>query len=37
VKNGFVVMATAGPGERFVLMLADFAAAINARPPAQEE
>lgn len=37
VKNGFAAMEAAGQGERFVPMLADFVAAINALPPAQEE
>lgn len=37
VKNGFAAMEAAGQGERFVPMLADFVAAINALAPAQEK
>jgi 3-hydroxyisobutyrate dehydrogenase-like beta-hydroxyacid dehydrogenase len=37
VKNSFAAMEAAGQGERFVPMLADFVAAINALPPASEE
>ena len=35
VKNLFAAMEAAGQGERFVPMLADFVAGINALPPAQ--
>ena len=35
VKNLFAAMDAAGQGERFVPMLADFVAGINALPPAQ--
>lgn len=34
VKNQFAAMEAAGQGERFVPMLADFVAGINALPPA---
>jgi len=34
VKNSFAAMEAAGLGERFVPMLADFIAALNALPPA---
>jgi 3-hydroxyisobutyrate dehydrogenase-like beta-hydroxyacid dehydrogenase len=34
VKNLFAAMEAAGQGERFVPMLADFVAGINALPPA---
>ena len=37
VKNGFAAMEAAGQGERFVPMLADFIASINALPPSSEE
>jgi 3-hydroxyisobutyrate dehydrogenase-like beta-hydroxyacid dehydrogenase len=37
VKNSFAAMEAAGQGERFVPMLADFVAAINALPAAQDE
>jgi 3-hydroxyisobutyrate dehydrogenase-like beta-hydroxyacid dehydrogenase len=37
VKNTFAAMDAAGQGERFVPMLADFVAAINALPPAWTE
>ncbi|MBX3605162.1 MAG: NAD(P)-dependent oxidoreductase [Piscinibacter sp.] len=36
VKNSFAAMEAAGQGERFVPMLADFIAALNALPPAAE-
>ena len=35
VKNLFAAMEAAGQGDRFVPMLADFVAGINALPPAQ--
>jgi hypothetical protein len=34
VKNSFAAMEAAGQGERYVPMLADFIAGINALPPA---
>lgn len=37
VKNSFAAMDAAGQGERFVPMLADFVAGLNALPPAQDE
>jgi 3-hydroxyisobutyrate dehydrogenase-like beta-hydroxyacid dehydrogenase len=37
VKNSFAAMEAAGQGERFVPMLADFIAALNAVPPAAAE
>lgn len=37
VKNSFAAMEAAGQGERFVPMLADFVAAVNALPPAVDE
>lgn len=37
VKNSFAAMEAAGQGERFVPMLADFVAALNALPPARAE
>ena len=37
VKNSFAAMDAAGQGERFVPMLADFVASLNALPPAQDE
>ena len=37
VKNGFAAMEAAGQGERFLPMLADFVASINALPPSSEE
>ena len=37
VKNSFAAMEAAGQGERYVPMLADFVAAINAVPPASAE
>jgi 3-hydroxyisobutyrate dehydrogenase-like beta-hydroxyacid dehydrogenase len=37
VKNSFAAMEAAGQGERFVPMLADFVAALNALPPAVDE
>jgi 3-hydroxyisobutyrate dehydrogenase-like beta-hydroxyacid dehydrogenase len=37
VKNSFAAMDAAGQGARFVPMLADFVAALNALPPAAEE
>ncbi len=37
VKNSFAAMEAAGQGERFVPMLADFVAALNALPPAAQE
>jgi 3-hydroxyisobutyrate dehydrogenase-like beta-hydroxyacid dehydrogenase len=36
VKNSFAAMDAAGQGERFVPMLADFIAALNALPPAAQ-
>jgi 3-hydroxyisobutyrate dehydrogenase-like beta-hydroxyacid dehydrogenase len=36
VKNSFAAMEAAGKGEKFVPMLADFVAALNALPPASE-
>lgn len=35
VKNSFAAMEAAGQGERYVPMLADFIAQVNALPPAQ--
>ena len=37
VKNSFAAMEAAGQGERYVPMLADFIAQVNALPPAQAE
>ncbi len=37
VKNSFAAMEAAGQGERYVPMLADFIAALNAVPPAAAE
>ena len=37
VKNSFAAMEAAGQGDRFVPMLADFVAAMNALPPAAAE
>jgi 3-hydroxyisobutyrate dehydrogenase-like beta-hydroxyacid dehydrogenase len=37
VKNSFAAMEAAGQGERYVPMLADFIAALNAVPPAATE
>lgn len=37
VKNSFAAMEAAGQGERFVPMLADFIAELNALPTAQDE
>jgi len=36
VKNSFAAMEAAGQGDRFVPMLADFVAALNALPPAAQ-
>jgi 3-hydroxyisobutyrate dehydrogenase-like beta-hydroxyacid dehydrogenase len=37
VKNSFAAMEASGQGERYVPMLADFVAAVNALPPAAGE
>lgn len=37
VKNSFAAMEASGQGERYVPMLADFVAAVNALPPAADE
>ncbi len=37
VRNSFATMELAGQGERYVPMLADFIAAVNALPPAAAE
>ena len=37
VKNSFAAMEAAGQGERYVPMLADFIAQVNALPPAQAQ